>query len=483
MYEMHVPGSLYDPEAHKRHEQSGSKISLLWDASGTEWLVDGYIQKYFSNVEKIVESAKRLEVGSPDLGRALQICLELQEFSADWGNKNPTTVKKMDQLLIELQQIFKEGDANTSAIKALIDQTIALSKASIDKNSVNPVCSGIKITASPAEQERAIDPRVLVEIASPVLTMLGQITETADRPEVDKTCTAFVQSLAAVARQHLQQERRMDFEILISRFLKQILTCMVDEHLSPSDKMELIEHLKKMIERELNESLVLGSPKLTGAVEGLGYAGRVGGLTAVRHGFEAVSRFAKGKEAVMKGIQNQLDAFVNASFSYLVGSGIVSPVRTALVEKLPKSTTDVERTLKRDCLDFLKLLSESSMEHLKKGETVEFESRISEYLKNIVSSLAPADERSVEEKAAIIDHMKLLVEKEVYERVLSGSPQLIGLLEKFRNPDAFGGDAAVRAETASLSDPLKERLSLALAIQDQLGKFTQSAKAYIEMKR
>jgi hypothetical protein len=177
-----------------------------------------------------------------------------------------------------------------------------------------------------------------------------------------------------------------------------------------------------------------------------------------------------------------VDYFSKSAISYVfmpyVKTEIVDPVRSLLV-LLPKSTTEIDKDMKRNCINCLRLLSENSINLIRDEKRIDREILISKYLQNVVLMMHKDETRNVAFKIAAINEIQALLEQELEDRLTKTSSQLSGLLKKFKNPQEYGGAAAVRSLTPSLSEPLKEELFRVLTLQDQLNIFFQSAIAYI----
>lgn len=304
-------------ESLMRHEEPGTKISLSWDPSGNELLIDAYIKKYFSNVERVVTCIQELKIEDDEKAnsRLGQICLELQKITEKWSNKNYIAVKKMDCFLVEMEQILRTIDNDkTPEIVALIEKNIHLSRDSISNKSVSPLRSKIKIDKPPVEKERAIKPWIQKKIVLPVMSRVEELPKSDVRTEFQQSCVQYLQQLAGYAAFRLNDERDADLEITISEFLQSIMMYIVDDKMSLSDKIEAIVDTKKMIENEMKEFMA------DSGQEGPHATVEEEGESAISADREEVTHSATVDAIGVNVIKHGLDMFIDAALVYLCDS-------------------------------------------------------------------------------------------------------------------------------------------------------------------
>jgi hypothetical protein len=302
----------------RTHQKAGSKISLVWDHQ-EEWLVDAYINTYFFKTNEILTTLDQMEKqGSLDHKQlkdleksrsALKISLK------DIQNKTDKSVKKMDIELHNIKISISNLD-KSEQLNHLIDFNLALSKNSINSNSIHPKNSNIKINGSPIKEEENITQKT-ANINEPALNLLEKLPDHENNTHtfVKDSAKDLLKVLTEIGSYKLKREYDSEHEQNISKFMQNIFSRLSDPNIAKNEKIKFIEEMRKVMDSEISKKLIF-SAEFSGALEGVEVALKGGGVYALKNLFQLVSLRSKTKAKQVNELSNSLNKFIDACINY-----------------------------------------------------------------------------------------------------------------------------------------------------------------------
>jgi hypothetical protein len=307
-------------ESRLRHQHPGTKILLRWDKNGDEWVVDAYIDKYFAQTAKIVSLLDQV-IQKEDFDQATITSLEeskakLIDLLSDPQNENFVCVKIMDNELKKIKShIGHLNSVDGQSLIKIIDFNNNLSIASINKESINPVHSDANIETKLKVKEENVEEKVQ-EIALPINELVSHLPDTENGNNVKKSALELTGVLSKIASRKLKKEYEYKLERDISRFSENILYFLIDPDLSKTEKIGYIQQMNEEMIKEIAEIITV-SPEITGAIEGVRAAKRIGGWMGIKNLSKLISLRAKEKGEQFAQLSKNIEAFVNACENYV----------------------------------------------------------------------------------------------------------------------------------------------------------------------
>lgn len=300
-----------------KHQNPGSKIHLCWDENGDEWIVDAYIHKYVTQTEKILNLLDSIEKqGGHILLKPLsQSRSKLRSLLADKLNINHKTIKKMDLELDKILGGMKHLlDYDFEIIKDLIDYNLKLSKKSINENSKAAVHGEANIELKPTTKEENIAIKAFA-ITAPTQRLVKHITHI----EVRQSALTLMMELHTCVANNLLEERSCENEKKLAGLVENILQTLLDIKLSDNDKLRAISKFNQKMKNTFSK-MIVGSAGLTGVLEGVDAATRMGGWMGVKHLPYLISSHAQEKQQRLAQLSKSIDLFITACSSRLANN-------------------------------------------------------------------------------------------------------------------------------------------------------------------
>ncbi len=301
------------------HQRPGTKISLVWDANGDEWVVDAYIDKYFSLVAMIIAELENTATLPLSKNNAELLASTLSYLKSCLKSKAQETygwVKSMDSALTRLQAGLKNKNA---LLNEYIQEALSLSEHSIDETSIVPKNSHINITSPSKEKEENIKQKVEEQITSPILTLLDRFPKTPKEQALKQEATAFMQLLSSIATTKLKREQNYRPERNMNRYMENILLHLLENDIPKEQQIKNIVKMKNAIADELVEQII-GWPEMTGGIQGVQAANKAGGWIGLKNLFPLISKRSAEKTQDVKLITEKLNTLIESCLNYLEGS-------------------------------------------------------------------------------------------------------------------------------------------------------------------
>lgn len=305
-----------------QHQAPGTKALLRWDENGDEWIVDAYIDKYFSRTEKILKllfiaKAKgELGLDWQRTEKLIQAKMKLADLTLDKGNETYLSVEIIDRELNEIKRILSDLKTEKSnEIVALIDANLQLSKASINEKSLTPVRSKANISDQPIASEANVEEQV-ANVGSPIIKLAGYLPGSDIGDAVKMSAIKLAAALSQAAKIKLRREHSDAFEITMSKISQHVLLNILDTGVSKEEKLETLEEMSREMFQALTTLAGL-FPTLDGALDGIKAAYDVGGGLGFVQLAQIVSKRSTEKEEQFTKICQAADNFVSACEDYI----------------------------------------------------------------------------------------------------------------------------------------------------------------------